>query len=122
MIARQEGGDAVNVSVVAGVAAVAPARGSPGQSKRIALDQARHSPFTCGVVGGCCVRASERCWRLPSSITSTSIATACQTWGPSRVFEFPTIGHVYDSGGRPLIELARECRRSPVREHSTDRS
>jgi membrane carboxypeptidase/penicillin-binding protein len=25
-------------------------------------------------------------------------------------FEFPTIGHVYDAGGRPLIELAREYR------------
>ncbi len=26
-------------------------------------------------------------------------------------FEFPTIGHVYDVNGRPLIELAREYRR-----------
>src|ERR1700736_5633363 len=25
-------------------------------------------------------------------------------------FEFPTIGHVYDANGQPLIELARESR------------
>jgi len=30
--------------------------------------------------------------------------------GPFTRFEFPTIGHVYDAGGRPLIELAREYR------------
>jgi membrane peptidoglycan carboxypeptidase len=30
--------------------------------------------------------------------------------GPFTRFEFPTIGRVYDSGGRPLIELAREYR------------
>jgi penicillin-binding protein 1A len=30
--------------------------------------------------------------------------------GPLTRFEFPTIGRVYDTGGRPLIELAREYR------------
>jgi penicillin-binding protein 1A len=30
--------------------------------------------------------------------------------GPFTGFEFPTIGHVYDAGGRPLVELAREYR------------
>jgi penicillin-binding protein 1A len=30
--------------------------------------------------------------------------------GPFTRFEFPTIGHVYDAGGTPLIELAREYR------------
>jgi penicillin-binding protein 1A len=30
--------------------------------------------------------------------------------GPFTRFEFPTIGHVYDASGRPLIELAREYR------------
>jgi len=30
--------------------------------------------------------------------------------GPFTRFEFPTIGRVYDAGGRPLIELAREYR------------
>ena len=30
--------------------------------------------------------------------------------GPFTRFEFPTIGHVYDAGGKPLIELAREYR------------
>ncbi len=31
--------------------------------------------------------------------------------GPFTRFEFPTIGHVYDADGQPLIELAREYRR-----------
>jgi len=30
--------------------------------------------------------------------------------GPFTRFEFPTIGHVYDAAGKPLIELAREYR------------
>jgi membrane carboxypeptidase/penicillin-binding protein len=30
--------------------------------------------------------------------------------GPFMRSEFPTIGHVYDAGGRPLMELAREYR------------
>ena len=30
--------------------------------------------------------------------------------GPFTRFEFPTIGHVDDAGGRPLVELAREYR------------
>jgi penicillin-binding protein 1A len=31
--------------------------------------------------------------------------------GPFTRFEFPTIGHIYDTNGQPLIELAREFRR-----------
>src|SRR5947209_14308047 len=31
--------------------------------------------------------------------------------GPFTRFEFPTIGHVYDINGQPLIELAREYRK-----------
>src|SRR5579872_6103952 len=30
--------------------------------------------------------------------------------GPFMRFEFPTIGHIYDANGQPLIELAREYR------------
>ena len=30
--------------------------------------------------------------------------------GPFERFEFPTIGHVYDANGQPLIQLAREYR------------
>ncbi|HWV92852.1 MAG TPA: transglycosylase domain-containing protein, partial [Vicinamibacterales bacterium] len=30
--------------------------------------------------------------------------------GPFTRFEFPTIGHIYDAAGKPLIELAREYR------------
>ena len=30
--------------------------------------------------------------------------------GPFTRFEFPTIGHIYDANGQPLIELAREYR------------
>ena len=31
---------------------------------------------------------------------------------PFTRFEFPTIGHVYDANGQPLIEMAREYRRN----------
>ena len=31
---------------------------------------------------------------------------------PFTRFEFPTIGHVYDANGQPLIEMAREDRRN----------
>ena len=108
MIARQEGGDAVNVSVVA-VAAVAPARGSPGQSHGSRWTRRVILLLTCGVV----VAAA--------SVLGTVLAVAefhhlyfnrhsLPDLGPFTRFEFPTIGHVYDSGGRPLIELAREYR------------
>ena len=30
--------------------------------------------------------------------------------GPFTRFEFPTIGHIYDANGQPLIEMAREYR------------
>jgi uncharacterized protein (DUF697 family) len=50
VIARQEGGDAVNVSVVAGVAAVAPARGSPGQSNGSRWTRRVILLLTCGGV------------------------------------------------------------------------
>jgi len=98
----------VNVmSVVAGVAAVA--RGSPGRSggsrwiRRVIL------VLTCGGV----VAAA------PVLATVLAVAEFHHVYfnrhnlpdlGPFTRFEFPTIGHVYDAGGRPLIELAREYR------------
>ena len=43
--------------------------------------------------------------------------------GPFTRFEFPTIGHVYDINGQPLIELAREYRQHhAVPRHPTDRA
>ena len=43
-------------------------------------------------------------------ITSTSIATMCL--GPFTRFEFPTIGRVYDAGGRQLAREHREITRT----------
>jgi membrane peptidoglycan carboxypeptidase len=99
----------VNVSVVAGVAAVAPARGSPGQSNGSRWTRRVILLLTCGGV----VAAA--------SVLGTVLAVAefhhlyfnrhsLPDLGPFTRFEFPTIGHVYDSGGKPLIELAREYR------------
>jgi penicillin-binding protein 1A len=97
------------MSVVAVVAAVAPARGSPGRSggsrwtKRVILL----------LTGGGIVAIA--------SVLATLLAVAefhhvyfnrhnLPDLGPFTRFEFPTIGHVYDADGRPLIELAREYR------------
>ena len=99
----------MNVSVVAGVAAVAPARGSPGQSNGSRWTRRVILLLTCGGV----VAAA--------SVLGTVLAVAefhhlyfnrhnLPDLGPFTRFEFPTIGHVYDAGGRPLIELAREYR------------
>jgi penicillin-binding protein 1A len=96
------------MSVIAAVAAVAPARGSPGQSdgsrrtRRILL-------LTCaGIVA-------------TSFVLVTVLAVAefqhvyfnrdnLPDLAPFTRFEFPTIGHVYDANGKPLIQLAREYR------------
>lgn len=97
------------MSVIAAVAAAAPARGSPGQ-----LDGSRWTRrvillLACGGV----VAAA--------SVLATLLAVAefhhvyfnhhnLPDVGPFTRCEFPTIGHVYDADGRPLIELAREYR------------
>jgi penicillin-binding protein 1A len=99
----------VNVmSVVASVAAVAPARGSPGHSGG--------SRWTRRVI------LLLTCWGVvAASVLATVLAVAefhhvyfnrhsLPDLGPFTRFEFPTIGHVYDAGGRPLIELAHEYR------------
>jgi penicillin-binding protein 1A len=100
----------VTVTPVAdGVAAVAPARGSPGHpvgsrwTRRVIL------LLTCGGI----VAAA--------SVLATLLAVAeihhvyfsrhnLPDLGPFTRFEFPTIGRIYDARGRPLIELAREYR------------
>jgi len=96
-------------SVIAGVTAVAPARGSPGHpggsrwTRRVIL------LLTCrGVVAAASVVAS-----LLAVAELHHVYFNRQNLpdlGPFSRFEFPTIGHVYDAGGRPLIELAREYR------------
>ena len=85
----------------------APARGSSGQS-----GGSRWTRRLLLVLGGIVVAAS---------VLATLLAVAefhhvyfnrqnLPDLGPFTRFEFPTIGHVYDAGGRPLIELAREYR------------
>jgi Transglycosylase len=99
-------GDAVSVT---SVAAVAPARGSVGHpvgsrwTRRVIL------LLTCGGIVAV------------ASVLAALLAVAeihhvyfsrhnLPDLGPFTRFEFPTIGHVYDASGRPLIELAREYR------------
>jgi penicillin-binding protein 1A len=108
--AVKSGGDTVNVmSVVAGVAAVAPARGSPDHSGGSRWNRRVILLLICGGI----VAAA--------SVLAPLLAVAefhhvyfnrhnLPDLGPFTRFEFPTIGHVYDAGGRPLIELAREYR------------
>jgi penicillin-binding protein 1A len=98
------------VSVRAGVGAVAPARGSP-------LMRSGGSLWTRGVIVllTCVVLAGA------ASVTAALFTLGAlyhvhfdrqnlPDLGPFTRFEFPTIGHVYDTNGRPLIELAREYR------------
>jgi penicillin-binding protein 1A len=100
----------VNVrSVVVAVAAVAPARGSPGRSGGSRWTRRVILLLTCrGIVAA-------------ASVLATLLAVAelhhvyfnrhnLPDLGPFTRSEFPMIGHVYDTGGRPLIELAREYR------------
>lgn len=93
------------MSVVAAVAAVAPARGSPGQ-----LSGSRWTGRVILLL--ICVGAAAT-----ASVLAMLLAVAelhhvyfnrdnLPDLGPLTRFEFPTIGRVYDAGGRPLIELA----------------
>jgi penicillin-binding protein 1A len=96
-------------SVVAGVAAVAPEGGSPGRSGGSRWTRPVILLLTCG---GTVAAAS---------VLATLLAVAefrhvnfdrhnLPDLEPFTRFELPTIGHVYDAGGRPLMELAREYR------------
>src|SRR5688572_9659763 len=97
------------MSVVAAVAAVAPARGSPGQLEGSRWTRRVILLLTCGGI----VAAA------PLLATLLAVAEFHHVYfnrhnlpdlGPFTRFEFPTIGRVYDAGGKPLIELAREYR------------
>jgi penicillin-binding protein 1A len=75
------------------------------------------------------LRLSRLCWTTGVGrllLCTTAIALALVAVGfhhvyldrnnlpdvePFTRFEFPTIGHIYDSNGRPLLELAKEYRR-----------
>jgi len=100
----------VNVRwLVAGVAAVAPARGSPGPpggsrwTRRVIL------LLTCaGIVAAVSVLVTLL---VAGELHHVYVnRDNLPDLGPFTRFEFPTIGHVYDAGGRPLMELAREYR------------
>jgi len=98
------------IRVWTGAAAAAPARGSP-------LIRPGGSPWTRGVI------VLLACAGL---VAAASVGAALFTLGalhhiyfdrhglpdlgPLTRFEFPTIGHIYDTNGQPLIELAREYR------------
>jgi membrane peptidoglycan carboxypeptidase len=98
-------------SIVAAVAAVAvaPARGSPARSGGSRLTRRKILLRSCaGTVA-------------VTSVLATLLVIVelhhvyfnrrnLPDLGPFTRFEFPTIGHVYDAGGTPLIELAREYR------------
>jgi membrane peptidoglycan carboxypeptidase len=97
------------MSVVDGVAAIARARRSPGHSGG--------SRWTRRVI----LRLTRRGIVAALSVLATVLAVVeidhiyfnrhnLPDLGPFTRFEFPTIGHIYDAGGRPLIELAREYR------------
>ena len=95
--------------LVAGVAAVAPARGSPGPpggsrwTRRVIL------LLTCaGIVAAVSVLVTLL---VAGELHHVYVnRDNLPDLGPFTRFEFPTIGHVYDAGGRPLMELAREYR------------
>ena len=77
-----------------------------------------------------CIRLDRRRWQrgvvylliCTTVITATLVAvgfhhvyfdrTNLPDIEPFTRFEFPTIGHVYDANGQPLIEMAREYRRN----------
>jgi len=71
--------------------------------------RARMLLLTCAVLAG----AASLSAALFVSITLYQVyfdRTNLPDLGPFTRFEFPTIGHVYDANGQPLIELAREYR------------
>src|SRR5882762_2224507 len=98
------------IRVRTGAASAAPARGSP-------VIRSGRSPWTLGMV------VLLTCAAI---VAVSSVSAALFTLdalhhiylgrrnlpdlGPFTRFEFPTIGHVYDANGQPLIELAREYR------------
>jgi penicillin-binding protein 1A len=109
-VAREKSGGAMNVrSVVEALAAVAPARGSPTRSAGSRFNRRQILLATCaGTVAAV-------------SLLATLLVVAefhhiyfnrrnLPDLGPFTRFQFPTIGHVYDASGTPLIELAREYR------------
>ena len=86
-------------------AAVARTRGSPGL--------ARGSPRTSRVICGAIVAAIVLVAIHGAAIEFNHLYVDrlhLPDAGPLTRFEFPTIGHVYDARGEPLIALAREHR------------
>ena len=100
-------------SVIAGVARTAPARGRPGRAggSRWTMPGIRAilDPRLCGS-GGRRVRGSLALLAAAQIRYVYFDRDNLPDLGPFTRFEFPTIGHVYDAGGQPLIELAREYR------------
>jgi penicillin-binding protein 1A len=98
------------VSVHAGVGAVAPVRGNP-------LIRSGVSLWTRGVIVLLtCVVLVDAALVGAAFLTMSAVyhvyfdRESLPDLGPFTRFEFPTVGHVYDSNGQPLIELAREYR------------
>ncbi|HYN08872.1 MAG TPA: transglycosylase domain-containing protein [Vicinamibacterales bacterium] len=91
-------------SVAAGVATVAPARGSPRHARRT-----RRVLLICRSLA-----AAVALLAIHLTVTEFHHVYFSRLHlpdlGPFTRFEFPTIGRVYDAGGRPLIELAHEYR------------
>jgi penicillin-binding protein 1A len=99
------------VSVHAGVGAVAPVRGNP-------LIRSGASLWTRGVIVLLtCVVLVDAALVGAAFLTMSAVyhvyfdRERLPDPGPFTRFEFPTVGHVYDTNGQPLIELAREYRR-----------
>ena len=111
------------VSVHAGVGAVAPVRGSPLIRSRGSLwSRGVIVLLTCVVLAGA-ASVSAALFTLGALYHVYFGRENLPDLGPFTRFEFPTIGHVYDTNGQPLIELAREYRQiTRYRGHPTDRA
>ena len=95
--------------MVAAVTAVAPARGSPARPRGSRVTRRRILLLTCaGSVAAAFVLATLLVVAQFPHIYFNR--RNLPDLGPFTRFEFSTIGHVYDAGGRPLMELAREYR------------
>jgi penicillin-binding protein 1A len=99
------------VSVHAGVGAVAPVRGNP-------LIRSGVSLWTRGVIVLLtCVVLADAALVGVAFLTMSAVyhvyfdRESLPDLVPFTRFEFPTVGHVYDTNGQPVIELAREYRR-----------